>query len=100
MTFHAELAFEYAAVRLALIDQCRRWLSPGDNTEACEYMVTPGGLSYQDAALQCLQGGCRETLAAISARAEARALDSQRAAPWIARCVHIYGEHPRGSLAR
>ena len=70
MTQEAEFAFDQAAKRLELIDTCRKFLSPAPDTVACNYEVTPGGLSYQDAALQCLLGGAVESLETISKRAE------------------------------
>lgn len=69
LTLDAERSMRLASDRLELIDQCRRWINPGDSTEACMYEVTPGGLTYQDAALQCLMGGCVESLEVISTRA-------------------------------
>ena len=69
LTQEAEAEFDRAARRLELIGQCRRHLSPSTGTETCNYLVTPGGLSYQDAALQCLQGGCVQSLESISERA-------------------------------
>lgn len=73
-----EESFDAAAKRAELAAQCFGWINPSPKTDDCyceapNYEVTPGGLSYQDAALQCLLGGCRESLETISRRAALRA---------------------------
>lgn len=59
--------FEKAAERAELFAMCISLIDPDfcGATMPTDY-VTPGGLSYQDAALQCLMGGCRESLKEIS----------------------------------
>lgn len=74
LTVEAEQAFDQAARRLELIGQCRRWINvdprlPVGSAVAHDYVVTPGGLTFKEAALQCLQGGCVESLEEISRRA-------------------------------
>ena len=78
LTLDAEAAFEAAAQRLERIDQCRRWLTPGEGSSAAEMLVTLGGLTYQDAALQCLQGGCLRTMVEVSRDAAQRAVREAR----------------------
>lgn len=78
MTVEAEQEFEYTAQRLERIDQCRRWLSPGVDLALATSEVTPGGLTFQDAALQCLQGGCHQTLVEVSRGAWFRAVREAR----------------------
>ena len=80
LTLDAEAAFEAAAQRLERIDQCRRWLTPGPDLALATAYVTPGGLTYQDAALQCLQEGCHRSLIEVSRSAALRAVRETHAA--------------------
>lgn len=84
LTQDAERAFDKAAQRLERIDQCRRWLTPGEGSSAAEMLVTPGGLTYQDAALQCLLGGCHQTMVEVSREAGRQIAREAEVARWLA----------------
>jgi hypothetical protein len=83
----AEAAFEEVAERAERVSGCFTLIDPtphvpgmcGCEPEMPNYEVTPGGLSYQDAALQCLREGGVRTLRDISLEAAARALRECRA---------------------
>lgn len=79
--------FEKAAERAELFAMCISLIDPDfcGASMPTDY-VTPGGLSYQDAALQCLMGGCRVPLKEISGHAWMNAQHDQR------RSVELFDE--------
>ena len=62
-----EADFQRAAARAELVAHCLMMIDPTPPSDSCEVAlptmeVVPGGLTYQDAALQCLLNGAHRTL--------------------------------------